>query len=630
MSQLSLLTRRTYWPLFWTQFFGAFNDNVFKNAFVLLVAYRSISVLGIPPEQVVVLASGVFILPFLLFSPLAGQLCDKLSKTKLMQWVKIAEIGIMALGAIGFCWPSYELLLVVLFLMGVHSTFFGPAKYSVVPELVRDNELVAGNALIELGSFLAILLGTILGGVVVGLGDDASTYAAISVVAIAVLGVVCSRALQPTNAVRPELPVRMNPIPVLREMWTILRAEPSVLHSTMGISWFWFLGAAILSIMPVYCRNVLHGNEQVVTFCLALFCVGIGVGSSLCERLSQRRLELGLVPFGSFGLCIFLVDLTWIGSPFGSLLGATEAPLDLATWLGKSGVLRVCFDLFATAVFGGVFSVPLYTLLQQRSPADVRSRVIAGNNVLNAVFMVAASGLLFLFGALGVQSHQVFLILAVMNVCVAVYIYGLIPEFLLRFVVWCLSVVMYRLRVTGREHIPAEGACILVCNHVTYVDWLFIAAACPRPARFVMYHGFLKLPLVGVFFRDAKVIPIAPAHEGPQVLEAAFERIAAELQEGEVVCLFPEGKLTSDGNMNVFRTGIERIAARSPVPIVPMALSGVWGSFFSKHGGRAFKRPFRKVWSQVELRIGAPLPAETTAPELQRRVSELLSPTTGV
>lgn len=620
MSQKELLRSRAYWPLFWTQFLGAFNDNVFKNAFVILIAYRSVAVFGIAPEQVVVMASGVFILPFLLFSPLAGQVCDKYSKTRLMRWIKFAEVAIMGLGAVGFLWPSYELLMGVLFLMGMHSTFFGPAKYSVIPELVSEGDLVAGNALVEVGSFLAILLGTILGGILVSMGDRSGPYSAAAIVLIALAGVATSRALVSTPPGNPQLRVRKNPLPVLREMWGILRAERSVLHSVMGISWFWFVGAGILSIMPTYCRHVLHGNEQVVTFCLALFCIGIGVGSSLCERLSQHRLELGLVPLGSIGLCWFLTDLTLVGRPFAV---PGQELLTLAEWLVAPGIWRVCLDLLLTAVFGGVFSVPLYTLLQQRSKPEVRSRVIAGNNVFNALFMVAASGLLMVFNTLDVQSYQVFAILALMNACVAVYIYGLIPEFLLRFVVWCLSVVMYRVDVVGRKNIPAEGPCILTCNHVSYVDWLLIAAACPRPARFVMYHGFLKLPVVGVFFRDAKVIPIAPAHEGPEVLDAAFDRIAQELGSGEVVCIFPEGKLTSTGQMNVMRTGIERIAARTPVPIVPMALVGMWGSFFSRKDGKALKQPFRRVWSRVQLVVGNPLPPTTSAQSLGETIAEL-------
>lgn len=620
MSQLALFRQRSYWPLFWTQFLGACNDNVLKNAFVILVAYRSIAVFGITPEQVVVAASGVYILPFLLFSPIAGQLCDKYRKTELMRWVKFAEVFIMGIGAIGFVWPSYELLLGVLFLMGVHSAFFGPAKYSVIPELIAERDLVAGNALIELGSFLAILIGTILGGVLVAFGDSAGPYTAVAVVALAALGWLTSRALPITAPAHPSLRVRVNPAPVLSEMWQILRAEPSVLHSVMGISWFWFVGAEILSIMPSYCRHVLHGDEQVVTFCLALFCIGIGIGSSVCERLSQHRLELGLVPVGSIGLCWFLADLTLVGHPF--LAGAAET-FALGEWLSKPGVWRVCLDLLFTAVFGGVFSVPLYTLLQQRSKPEVRSRVIAANNVFNALFMVAASLLLLVFNVLEVQTYQVFVILAIMNACVAVYIYGLIPEFLLRFVIWVLSVVMYRLEVSGRKNIPAEGACLLTCNHVTYVDWLLIAAACPRPARFVMYHGFLKLPFVGFFFRDAKVIPIAPAHEGPHMLVAAFDRIAQALNEGEIVVIFPEGKLTTHGKMNVFRTGIERIAARTPVPIVPMALVGMWGSFFSHKDGKALRRPFRRLRARVQLIVGEPLPSTTTARELGERIAEL-------
>lgn len=620
MSQLALFRQRSYWPLFWTQFLGACNDNVFKNAFVILIAYRSIAVFGIAPEQVVVAASGVYILPFLLLSPIAGQLCDKYRKTALMRWVKLAEIGIMGIGAVGFVWPSYELLLGVLFLMGVHSTFFGPAKYSVIPELVAEGDLVAGNALIELGSFLAILIGTILGGVVVAMGDASGEYAGGAVVGIAILGWLCSRALPVTAAVNPQLQVEVNPAPVLSDMWRILRAEPSVLHSVMGISWFWFVGAGILSMMPSYCRHVLHGNEQVVTFCLALFCIGIGVGSSVCERLSQHRLELGLVPVGSIGLCWFLADLTWVGHPF---VASSDEMFALGQWLDQPGIWRVCVDLLGTAVFGGVFSVPLYTLLQQRSDPKVRSRVIAANNVFNALFMVAASGLLLVFNTLEVQAHQVFVILAIMNACVAVYIYGLIPEFLLRFVIWGLSVVMYRLEVSGRKNIPSEGACLLTCNHVTYVDWLLIAAACPRPARFVMYHGFMKLPFIGFFFRDAKVIPIAPAHEGPHVLEAAFDRIAEALAEGEIVVIFPEGKLTSHGKMNVFRTGIERVAARTPVPIVPMALIGMWGSFFSRKDGQALQKPFRRVRSKVQLVIGEPMPPTTTAVALGERVAAL-------
>lgn len=405
-------------------------------------------------------------------------------------------------------------------------------------------------------------------------------------------------------------------------MFALLRAERSVFLSVLGISWFWFLGFGILSLMPVYSVDLLRGDPNVATFCLALFCVGIGMGSILCERLSQHRLELGLVPLGSIGLSLFVLDLALVGSPYSA--GAVPAELvGVGEFLSHPGSLRVAFDLFAIALFGGLFSVPLYTLLQQRSAQAERSRVIAGNNVMNSGFMVMTSVLLLVLSALGLGVVEAFVVFSLLNAAVAIYIYGLLPEFLLRFVVWGLSKFVYRVRVTGAGSIPDHGPCLLVANHVSYVDWMIIAAACPRPARFVMHKQFLSLPVAGIFFRDAKVIPIAPAHEDQGILEQAFDRIAAELEEGEVVCLFPEGKLTADGNMNPFRTGVERILQRTPVPVVPMAIKGMWGSYFS-HQQRGARRPFRRVWSRVELVIGEPIaPGTVTAPALARVVAEL-------
>jgi 1-acyl-sn-glycerol-3-phosphate acyltransferase len=618
MSQMHLLRDRRYWPLFWTQFCGAFNDNLFKNALVILITYRSISVFGLAPAQGPFLCSAVFILPFFIFSPFAGQLSDKVAKSQLIRWVKALEIAAMGLAAFGFWAENMPLLLFVLFVMGFHSALFGPAKYSVLPELVSSTELVGANALIESGTFLAILFGTIAGGVLISFGEAGEAATAVSVVLLALIGGAFSLAVRRTEPGDANLRVRINPVPALSSVLKILRADRSVLHSVMGISWFWFLGIGMLSLMPTYCRDVLRGNEQVATFCLALFCVGIGVGSVLCERLSQHRLELGLVPLGSLGLSLFVADLWWVGSPYP----AGHAPRELlgvAEFLTYPGSYRVGLDLLMTALFGGV-----YTLVQQRSPRNERSRVIAGNNVMNSGFMVAASILLLVLSKLGLGPVEIFLVLSLMNAAVAVYIYGLLPEFLLRFVVWGLSHIMYRVHVSGREQIPAEGPCILVSNHVSFVDWMIIAAACPRPARFVMYHGFLKMPVFGVFFRDAKVIPIAPAHEDQGLLDEAFERIAEELRDGQVVCLFPEGKLTSDGNMNTFRTGIERILARTPVPVVPMAIQGMWGSFFSRKDRAALRKPFRRIWSRVSLLIGAPLsPAGLSADELARVVAKL-------
>jgi 1-acyl-sn-glycerol-3-phosphate acyltransferase len=355
---------------------------------------------------------------------------------------------------------------------------------------------------------------------------------------------------------------------------------------------------------------------------LALFCTGIGVGSLLCEWLSDRKLELGLVPFGSIGMTLFAFDLFLAGdggrsSASGELIGIGRF---LFSWSG----LRISADLTLLAGFGGMFIVPLNTLIQQRSEASQRSRIVAGNNILGALFMVASALMVVALGAAGLSIPQVFLVLALLNAAVAAYIYRLMPEFLFRFVAWILSHILYRLRVVGRENIPLDGPVLLVCNHVSFIDWLIIASGSKRPPRFVMYHGFLKTPFLGWIFRDAKVIPIAPAHESEETMAAAFDRIAEELEAGELVCIFPEGKITGTGELNVFRTGVEKIVRRTPVPVVPMALKGMWGSFFSRKGGAAMRHPFRRFWSRIELIIGEPVPPEqVTAELLAKRVAAL-------
>jgi len=309
------------------------------------------------------------------------------------------------------------------------------------------------------------------------------------------------------------------------------------------------------------------------------------------------------VPLGSLGMSAFLLDAAW------SLSGS-----------GTFATVRLAFDLFAFAAAGGLLIVPLYTLLQERSSSAARSRVIAANNVVNAGFMVAGALLLSALFAAGVSQAWILAICALANLCVAAYIYSVVPEFLLRLVCFCLARLLYRVRIEGQDHVPQSGPAVLVCNHVSFVDWLVIAAATPRPIRFVMHHSFVKPPFTRVL-NDAKVIPIAGAKEDPQLLEAAFTRIAEELSQGELVCIFPEGKLTLDGEIAPFRRGIERILGANPVPVVPMHLGGLWQSFFSRYARR---RPFRALRSRVRLTIGAALsPEHATASVLEARVREL-------
>ena len=622
MSQLHLLTERRFWPLFWTQFLGAFNDNLFKNALVILIAYRSMTLLGISSATIVVACAGVFIFPFFLFSATAGQLADHYPKWILMRWVKVWEIGVMVLAGVGFATDSLALLLTVLFLMGMQSTFFGPSKYAILPELLDDETLVGGNALVAMATFLAILLGTITGGLVIAGGERWVSKLGLMVVAVAALGFVTSMYIKKLPAANPDLPVSLNPVKPTIDILRLTRRVRSVFLSVLAISWFWFLGASFLSLLPNFSKDVLAGGETVVTLCLATFCVGIGSGSMLCERLSRRHLELGLVPLGSIGISIFAIDLAFSGWRF--VAPAEGVMLNVAQYLRQPGGVHVLIDLFMIAVFSGFYTVPLMTFIQQRSASAERSRVIAGNNILNALLMVLSSFMLVGLLAAAVSIPGIFLILALLNVAVAIYIYTVIPEFLLRFAAWCLANILYRVRVDHPERIPSEGAAVLAANHISFIDSLLISSASPRPVRFIMDAEYARLPLLRFLFRDAKVIPIAPAGEDPELLDRAYDRIAAELTEGEVVCIFPEGGISPDGHLAPFRRGVEQIVRRTPVPVVPVALVGLWGSFFSRKGGRAMSRPFRRFWSRVEIRVGEGIsPEAVSAQAVAERVADL-------
>ncbi|MCM2277033.1 MAG: MFS transporter [Oligoflexia bacterium] len=622
MAQFQLLRTRRFGPFFWTQFFGAFNDNLLKNAMIILIAFKTSSVLGIPSSQMVAVAGGIFILPFFLFSATSGQLADKYEKTTVMRWVKLAEIAIMAVATIGFLFHQFGLLLVTLFLMGLHSTFFGPVKYSVLPQLLPPEELVAGNALVGAGTFLAILFGTILGGILVAIEPQGPALVSAGLLTVATLGFLASRMVPRCPPMAPGLRVQWNPFPPTLEVSRSIRSNRTVFLAVLGISWFWFFGAAFLSLFPPYCKDFLQANEGVVTFFLTLFSVGIGIGSTLCERLSNKRLELGMVPFGSIGMSIFAADLFLAGHPWA---GAPAASLrSLGELLSSAGGIRIALDLLLVSVFGGFYFVPLYTLIQERAEPSQRSRVVAANNILNALFMVTASLMLMGMMIAKMTLPQMFLTLAFLNAAVALYIYTVIPEFLLRFLAWMLTNFMYRVRLLGAENIPATGGLVIVSNHVSFIDWLIIYGMIRRPVRFVMDYNYIPSAFGRFLTRHAKVIPIATAKEDTAVLRQAFERIAAELRDGNVICIFPEGRITHTGEIQPFRPGIEKILADTPVPVVPVALQGLWGSIFSREGGRAiFKRP-RGFWSRVGLNVGRPLqPNAATANALFEEVKRL-------
>ena len=618
-SQFQLLRERRFAPFFWTQFLGAGNDNIYKNALVIFVAFQAATLTALSSNDLVNVAAAVFIAPFVLFSATAGQIADKYEKSRLIRFIKLFEIGIMVVGAIGFYRRDLILLFLALGLMGVHSTLFGPVKYAILPQNLRKDELIGGNGLVEMGTFVAILLGEIVGGLVIAIKPNGPIYAGITAIAVALAGYVVSRRIPPTPAVASDLKINWNPF---TETWRNLRfahGNRVVWLSMLGISWFWFYGATFLTQFATFTKDVLGGDEHVATLLLAIFSVGIGVGSLLCERLSGRKVELGLVPFGSIGLSLFAVDLYFAsrgleGRGLGGVGNFLAAP---AHW-------RIIADLVLLGMFGGFYIVPLYALIQERSEATHRSRIIAANNILNAIFMVASAGLAIGLLKSGLTIPQLFLITGLMNAAVALYIYLLVPEFLMRFLAWILIHTFYRVDKEGLENIPADGPCVIVCNHVSFVDAVVIAACVPRPIRFVMDHRIFSLPVLNFIFRTMRTIPIAPAKEDPTMKERAFDDAAKALKAGEIVCIFPEGAITSTGELQRFRPGLQRILEQAPVPVVPMALRGLWGSFFSRvSNGKAMRR-LRGVFSRIALVAGAPMaPADATPEVLQQAVLAL-------
>src|SRR5215831_4132186 len=383
-SQFQLLRERRFAPFFWTQFLGAGNDNVYKNALVIFVAFQAATLTAMSSNDLVNIAAAVFIAPFVLFSATAGQIADKFEKSRLIRFVKLFEVGIMVIGAIGFYRRDLVLLFVALGLMGVHSTLFGPVKYAILPQHLRADELIGGNGLVEMGTFVAILLGEIVGGLVIAIKPDGPIYAGATAIAVAIAGYAVSRGIPNTPAVAPSLKINWNPF---TETWRNLRFAQGnrvVWLSMLGISWFWFYGATYLTQFANYTKDILGGDEHVATLLLAIFSVGIGAGSLLCERLSGHKVEIGLVPFGSIGLSIFAIDLYFASK---DLVATGQSGIE--GFLAVGAHWRVAADLVLLGMFGGFYIVPLYALIQERSDPAYRSRIIAANNILNALFMVA-------------------------------------------------------------------------------------------------------------------------------------------------------------------------------------------------------------------------------------------------
>ncbi|MDE2407426.1 MAG: MFS transporter [Xanthomonadaceae bacterium] len=623
-SQFDLLTQRRFLPYFTVQALGAFNDNVYRQAIIGLLAYMAVSSseMGLYAN----LAPAIFILPFFLFSASAGQIAARMEKQKLIVITTSMEIAIMSLAAVGFLLQNMTVLLIALFCTGLQSTLFGPVKYSILPSVLKPEELTGGNGLVEMGTSLAILLGMIGGGLIFQVaGSHGPQVAAVAVIAMAIAGNTVARRIPKVDAGDASLQVDWNILRASLRIWALTRQRLAVRNAVLGVSWFWFVGTILTAQLPVYAQANLGGTQNLYIFALALFSVGAGIGSMSCEKLSGRTVEIGLVPLGAFGISAFLLDL-YFARPGQAL----AAGLSLAQFIHAAGSWRIMLDLCGVGLFTGFFVVPLFALIQSRTPKAELAQVIAGMNIQNAMFIVLAA----LIGIavqryLGWTIPQLFLALAIANTLVALWIFTIVPEFLMRFLSWLLVRTLYRLELHGIEGgpddkrgVPNEGAALLVCNHVSYMDALILSACLPRPARFVMYYRIFNIPVLRWIFRTAKAIPIAGARENPEVMQRAFDAVDAALAEGELVCIFPEGALTRDGHIAPFKSGVEKILERAAargqvVPVVPMALRNMWGSMWSRRDGSMHRmRIPRRLRARIEVHAGVPVAGDMASAEL--------------
>jgi len=620
-NQFSLLGQRRFAPFFWTQFSGAANDNLFKFALTVMVTYQ-LSVGWLPPAMAGLVIGALFILPFLLFSATCGQLTDKYDKTRMIRFVKNLEIVIMLVAAYGFLNHNVVVLLACVFLMGLHSTLFGPVKFALLPQVLNERDLTGGNGMVEMGTFVAILLGNLAGGLIVAIPEIGHQSVAVACVAAAI-GRLIAQFIPAAPATDPGLKINWNPITETLRNLKLARGNLVVFRSLLGISWMWFFGAIFLSQFPSFAKEVLHGNEQVASLLLVVFSIGIGTGSLLCEVLSHRHVAIGLVPLGAIGMSVFAIDLYFAsnGLPASEIMG-------LGAFMAAPAHWRVMADLALLSLFAGLYSVPMYALIQIRSQPTHRARIIAANNILNALFMIASSVIAGALLSAGFTIPQIFLFVGLANAVMAFYIFLLVPEYLLRFVAGIITRCVYRFKVTGDDNILTTGAAILACNHVSFIDSVLLLAASPRPIYFVMDHRIFKIPVLGSLFKMAKVIPVAPRAEDPKAYEAALAAAQKVLKEGNLLAIFPEGGLTPYGKLQEFKGGIVKILECGPVPVIPMALTNLWGSYFSRvEQGDAMFRPFRRgMFSRVVLHVGTQLPAHEMRPEvLHAHVAGLLA-----
>jgi len=586
-SQFALLKDRRFLPLFATQFLGAFHDNLFKNALVVLLLYGVGTSTAENPELLVTLAAGLFILPFVLFSALGGQLADKFPKHRVIRVIKLVEIAIAVLGAIALLSGSINASFLVLFALGTQSAFFGPSKYSILPQHLKTDELIAGNALLNTGTFLAILFGTITGTVLITIGAGKLLVCGLLIL-VALCGYLASRFIPKALPKAPNLKLNFNPvtetIDILRHTFSQKRG---VVQAILGVAWFYFLGGMFMAQMPNYTEGTLGGNEHVLAFFLVIFSVGIAIGGLLNNRLLKGRVEAVYVPLAVLGITIFSIDLYFAG---GDMHNNSGELLGVGAFLSVFSHWRIVLDISMIALCGGLFVVPLNTIIQHYTLEDTRARVLAGSAIVNSLFIVVSALFSVILILKGWEIRELFLAFAIMNAFVAIYICKLLPDYLFKTFLQGLFKLLYNVEVRGIENFEKAGKrAVIVGNHVSLLDPPLLAAFLPGRPMFAVNSFVANWIWVKPFLKLVDAYPLDPTN--PFSLKGLIRKV----QEDRHVVIFPEGRLTETGALMKVYDGPGMIADKADAMILPVRLDGVQHTSLARLKGKVALRKFPKI-----------------------------------
>lgn len=605
-NQFKLLGTRRFLPLFITQFLGAFNDNVFKNALAIMITYRIAEASGMNAQIMVTVAAGIFILPFLLFSASAGQFADKYEKVKLIRLVKLAEVAIMLLSAAALYLQNVYILIALLFLLGMQATFFGPMKYAILPIQLKENELIAGNGLVEAGTFIAILLGTLFSGILV-LTTHGTFIISASIVAIAVLGYVSALFIPGTDQRNPDIKLNPNFISETARLLRYSKARWDIYLSVLGISWFWLVGAVYLSELPVFAKSMLNANEHVVTWFFALFSIGIALGSMLCNRLLRGQVNATFVPLAAIGMSVFAFDMYRVANMVQPNM--SQGLLDLTTYLSTFSGWHISLDLLFLSMCGGLYTVPLYAILQHRSTPSHRARVIASNNVMNSLFMVVAAVGTVVMLQLNYTVNDVFLVIAILNIFVAIYISKLLPDLLLKSILRLVLTALYGVKVHGLENYYNAGKrVVIIANHTSFLDAALFAAFLPDKPTFAIDKRTSEKWWVRWF------LPLVDAYPVDATNPMAVKSIIQLVKRNKRCVIFPEGRITVTGALMKIYEGPGMVADKANAVLLPICIQGAQYTPFSRMRG---KMPI-KIFPDITLTIFPARKLEVT-PELRGR-----------